>query len=640
MGIGEMNEFDRTRLHNLLSVIQCSRNDYWLTMEGVSRGLITLLGYTEEEFAALFENRMLALVDADAREAVRRSLDEQLERGNVARVEFHMRHKDGRSVWVLGNAHRMMEADGNEYLYGMLIDISQIKADQEALRLSLERHQIVMDQTNDVIFEWDLQEDTLICSTKWEKRFGYPYITTDISTQLAQDSHLYPEDIELLREKMGRLKRGVRYEEVELRIADSSGQYLWNRLRATLLTDQEGKPRKVVGVIINIDAEKRSAQDLLERAERDPLTKLYNKGASRKQVQEYLTNRKPDERAALLIIDLDNFKQVNDQYGHMFGDVVLTQVAAELSGQFRSKDVVARIGGDEFMVFMKDIPNQTLVENRCERLRNTLGKVYEEQLTKCGFSCSIGIAFIPEHGTDFQSLFQRADAALYKAKGEGKSRYVCYNESAQLTAEFDALNEYIDWDEQSGLAENYLIYDVFRRLYHTNDGDEAIRDIMEMVGREMEVSRVYIFENSPDQKTCSNTYEWCNVGVPPQMDSLQNISYETDIAGYMEAFGEEGVYCVNTESAPEHIKQILARQGVKSVLQCAIYYDGVFSGFVGFDECSGKRKWTDEQLDLLKLLAQMLATFLRRERKQDPSGSWTEDLRALLDERYKALSTT
>jgi hypothetical protein len=322
----------------------------------------------------------------------------------------------------------------------------------------------------------------------------------------------------------------------------------------------------------------------------------------------------------------------------MFGDVVLTQVAAELSGQFRSKDVVARIGGDEFMVLMKNIPHRTLVENRCERLYNTLGKVYEERLAKCGFSCSIGIAFIPENGMDFQTLFQRADAALYTAKRDGKHRYAFYREGTEISSEFDVLREYMDWDAQAGLEENYLLYDVFRRLYHTNNGDEAIRDIMEMVGREMEVSRVYIFENSPDNKTCSNTYEWCNVGVDPQIESLQNISYEHDIAGYMDAFDEEGIYCVNADSAPEQIRQILERQGVKSILQCAIYKDGVFSGFVGFDECSGKRKWTKEQLELLKVLAQMLATFLRRERTRDAGGSWIEDLRRILN-RNAALPT-
>ena len=246
--------------------------------------------------------------------------------------------------------------DGCEYLNCVLIDITQTKQEQEQLRLTMERHQIIMDQTNDIIFEWDIAEDTISYSSNWFNKFGYLPIAEQIATKIPQAPHILPEDIQSFVKLMQDVVSGLPYGEAELRIANSDGRYIWCRIRATTQFDDSGRPVKAVGVILDIDSEKRRAQDLIEKADRDNLTHLYNKDAARRRIEHFLKQRETSETAAMMIIDLDNFKLVNDSHGHMFGDAVLVEVSRQLQKLFRSRDVVARIGGDEFMVFVTNLP--------------------------------------------------------------------------------------------------------------------------------------------------------------------------------------------------------------------------------------------------------------------------------------------
>ena len=155
------------------------------------------------------------------------------------------------------------------------------------------------------------------------------------------------------------------------------------------------------------------------------MTKIYNARTARQQAETYL--RHFTEGCALLIVDLDDFKQINDHYGHMFGDEVLVKAAETIKNLFRSLDIVGRIGGDEFLVLMKDISDQEIVRKRCEQLNEEFHEIYKEHLGENRLSCSIGVAFSPSHGDSYVELFHCADKALYEAKALGRDQYVFYH---------------------------------------------------------------------------------------------------------------------------------------------------------------------------------------------------------------------
>ena len=215
----------------------------------------------------------------------------------------------------------------------------------------------------------------------------------------------------------------------------STGEIAWLLNRGRRVTDEEGV-QHLVGVLVDItrskrqyDAEKQNISLLEEQAKRDSLTKLYNTQTTRQMAEAYLAEASKDLGCALLIIDLDDFKQINDRYGHMFGDVVLVEVAQTIQKLFRARDVVGRIGGEEFLVLMKDVTDREIVDMRCRQLNEAFHRIQAKQLQDSPLSCSIGVSFDPSHDKTYFELFCGADQALYLAKDLGKDRYAFYDPS-------------------------------------------------------------------------------------------------------------------------------------------------------------------------------------------------------------------
>lgn len=614
------------------------RFDEKLTLLQMNKGFLSMLGYTQQDIEEKFQNSFWEMIEQRDREVTLAEVQRQMALGPDKELEYRMTCKDGRTIWVLDKGHLLYDEEGNQYFCCVLVDVTRSKELEEKLRLSLERHQIIMDQTTDILFEWDIQADTMIFSGNWEKKFGCPPVTQHVSRLFWQAPYILPEDQPLFTKLLSRIRGGEHYAEEEIRIINGKQNAVWCRIRITGLTDKTGRAVRAVGAILDIDAEKKKAQNLMERAQRDMLTKLYNKGSSQEYIQAVLANNVPGKMAALMIIDLDNFKHMNDTMGHLFGDALLSEVAHSIQKQFRSEDIVGRVGGDEFLVFLGQIPNAALAEQKAVQVMKAIGEMAVQELTEVELSCSIGIAIYPECGQTYHELFQRADQALYRAKNQGKGRY-CIADAKLLSEEFpvqscSAANTRIDsYEETESNVELRLFEYVFRILYKSSNLDTAVNAILEVVGRQFDVSRVYIFEDEEDPDYCTNTYEWCNEGVRPEIGNLQHVLYANDLeGGYQSNFNESGVfYCRDIDVLTQQQREILEPQGIKSMLQCAIYDKGQYKGFVGFDECRVNRYWTQEQVNTLVFIAEILSTFLLKLRAQDKAIQNAASLEAILD---------
>lgn len=229
------------------------------------------------------------------------------------------------------------------------------------------------------------------------------------------------------------------------------------------------------------------------------------------------------------MIDTDNFKQINDTQGHMIGDVVLTEIASGMKKLMRESDVVGRIGGDEFTVFMKDITSAEDAEEKAEELLHLFRHLFESEKSPIKVSCSMGIAIYPKDGASFKEIYASADKALYQAKSKGKNNYVIYNDGTAADmggSGLSSIGAAIDSERQYAEGFDNLARYVFRNLYQTKDFDRTVNMVLEIVGKQFDVSRVYIFENTEDGQYGSNTYEWCNEGITSKMAGLQNANYK------------------------------------------------------------------------------------------------------------------
>ena len=470
--------------------------------------------------------------------------------------------------------------------------------------------------------------DSMMVSANWEKRFGYQPITENASRMLPVVSHIHPDDVMQISTLVQAACAGEGYIQAELRFAEANGRYRWCRVRATTQLDAKHHPVKVVGVITDIDNEKRATQKLMDRAERDTLTKLYNKEAGRKRVEWSIDHSEPTDSSAMLIIDVDDFKQINDRFGHMFGDAVLARMAERITGLFREGDVLSSIGGDEFLAFMPSIPSKEVAQVRAQKIIDSIRSLMREETKDVRLSYSIGIAYFPGDGEDFDTLFGHADQALYRAKAAGKNCWQVYSDSMPTwpdACEPLVARTRIDSEGYSGVNLDHLILGAFEKLYSAADFDDAVQSILATVGKAFNVSRVYIFETSGDELHCNNTYEWCNEGIQPEKEKLQNYPYVEGDSDYRDNFTEGGIfYCPDIKKLPEGQRDELKSQGILSMLQCAIIEDGKFRGFVGFDDCVLHRLWTQEQIDMLAFLSKLLYVVLMRRRALDRLREWED----------------
>lgn len=389
------------------------------------------------------------------------------------------------------------------------------------------------------------------------------------------------------------------------------GRFLWMSSAMHLFEDSKTGELRAFTYVDNITERKTRELDLIYKSQHDMLTGFYNKATVEEKISALLQS--PGGRAqthAFFIIDLDYFKLINDHFGHAFGDAVLSQTASKLRSLFRDDDMFGRIGGDEFVILMKNVSNDKSALDKAQEICEKVTENYVRGVSNHTISVSIGIAFYSRHGGSYDQLYRHSDTALYYAKEHGRNRYSVY--SPEMRGEATSIRAI----DSVGLLENKRFEDniteyVFRILYESTDRTAAIGSVLELVGKHYNASRVYVFEDSIDGESTSNTFEWCNTGIKPQIDALQKLTNE-DIGDYKSTFNSDGIFYLPDASATEDAKQreVLMSQDIKSMVHFLISDNGHPVGFVGFDQCDRVRTPTATELNDYRNISNMLGVFV------------------------------
>ncbi|MBR1444081.1 MAG: diguanylate cyclase [Firmicutes bacterium] len=300
---------------------------------------------------------------------------------------------------------------------------------------SNERFKIATSQTQNIIFDYDfihkemkLEGDIEIVTAKPKKVYDYNDVLGFLSLLHENDGHVRQLFMGLRNSNDDELNG-------EFRVKCVDGYYHWFRMKVTVLRSADGTPVQLIGNFANVDEQVTKELNLIRKAEIDPLTGIFNKGAFEAHVNESISASKGDSVSVFYIIDLDNFKGVNDNLGHAMGDKALTDVSRKLSIIFNENDYVGRIGGDEFAAFMvlhsgvKDPEKQIVshAEAICAKMRET----YSSEECKVNISASVGVSVYPRDGSDYKTLYKSADKALYKVKENGKNQYSIYSKGLE-----------------------------------------------------------------------------------------------------------------------------------------------------------------------------------------------------------------
>lgn len=301
-------------------------------------------------------------------------------------------------------------------------DCCELREKIRELEMINQRYKTMIEQSGLVFFEYSLPDGNILCSTNFDRILGREPVGEKLPQVLLNSSILHADDTENLKLLFEKIQCGQPDAEGEYRIKDENGSYLWYRIHISAVTGIAGRSA-AVGQMTDITCQKNEMQTLMQKAQHDELTGLLNKSATQHFVESSLTG---GSSCALYIIDVDHFKCINDSLGHLFGDTVLFEVGSCLKKLFRSSDIVGRIGGDEFLVLLKDAAEPALIQDKAEVLNRALNRTLCSENGEYSISGSIGVSVYPKDGTTYNELFGKADAALYRAKRDGRNSCVIY----------------------------------------------------------------------------------------------------------------------------------------------------------------------------------------------------------------------
>lgn len=378
------------------------------------------LMYTKKELLELIQTDIYSLIYKEDYEAFLKA-SKDMKVGRIYTFTYRIYDKKKQLHWYY-DQRQIIEEDGKQMCYVEVIDITELKTAQEQLKISEQRYQLILQESKSIIFEWNIDKDCITFSDQWVNTYGYPAILKNFLVLTQQTFDGIDSSYVPLIERIFISKHS---DQIDCILPKADGTTTWVRIIAKPLLDEDGYILRIIGSISDISQEKQQSLRLQKQAQQDGLTGLYNRATSEIMINQVM-QKKALGYHILFVLDVDDFKTINDTLGHSTGDEALQKIADALRSCLRSNDIIARIGGDEFIVLISvNKPwTATQIEKKCASLLQALEAITLSKNEDYQIRCSIGVAISPEDGITYPSLFEKADHRLYEAKKHGKHTYI------------------------------------------------------------------------------------------------------------------------------------------------------------------------------------------------------------------------
>ena len=524
----------------------------------VNDGFFRMLGYSRVQGMRYLEKIERSIIPEDI-PTYKQAIRDVLKDDGVVNTEFRTVTGSGGLRWlhVRGNLY---SREGKKYTIVTIIeDVTERKNVEEELQRQAERLHILSEAEGEKIIDYNARTDVMIIRSNDEYGMAKDEIHSRYMARF-DASTIYKEDVAYYKAVLESLLKSPKHDTIEFRIKRFDDDFTWYQANLTSLLGAEGYVTRIVGRMININDRKLKEMELLLRAEKDALTGIYNQGATEQLIHSAIEDSNDNTLSALMIVDLDNFKEANDLLGHANGDQLLEKTAESLKEMFKGGDVIGRIGGDEFLVYMR---NLTTISDADEMAGNIVKKVNYEldfEGQPIHVTCSVGVAVYPYHGKTYEELFEKADRAVYTVKANGKDGYRVYH--AASTTVYHA-NRKVGYDMTKTLDYDRNIEDqVMQILFEDKVLESALRSSIELMTAKYQFHRGYI---------CGN-------------DSLP-ISRNIQFTVKQYATGKEADehYELKRVVTAEEMREYFRAEGIKSMLYYPLTSKGEFQGAIVFE---------------------------------------------------------
>ncbi|MCJ7481690.1 MAG: EAL domain-containing protein [Thermodesulfovibrionales bacterium] len=325
------------------------------------------------------------------------------------------------------------------------IEIEERAQIHTALQESKERYALAARGANDGLWDWNLKTNEIYFSSRWKSMLGFQ--DDEIEDRLQEWFHrVHPDDINKLKKDISdHLNEGTSHFKNEHRLLNKKEDYLWVLSRGLAVRDTDGSCIRMAGSLTDITGRKKTEEQLIQNAFYDTLTGLPNRALfmDRLQMAFVHNKRNKDHLFAILFLDLDRFKNINDSFGHLIGDELLVLVAKRLRFHIRPDDTIARFGGDEFVVLLGNIKEVSDATKIAERINNVLTEPFHLMHHELYISITIGIAVSTHEYQQPEEILRDADTAMYHAKLRGNACYLVFDKLMHVNA-LDRLELEID----------------------------------------------------------------------------------------------------------------------------------------------------------------------------------------------------
>lgn len=473
----------------------------------------------------------------------------------------------------------------------------ELKKKIEELEQELEeervRRKITEDYSDCAIWEYEIATKRYVLSKKlggkWSKS---NMVIEDYQQQMHNWGFVHPDDWNIFDDFCAAMDRGDEHIRYEVRQVSDESVFVWFRYVGIPVYDKNHKPYKIMGKTMDVTEEKKGQELLTQKAERDSLTDLFHKAKMKELIENYLTQHAvEDQDAAFLIIDIDDFKSVNDSYGHLYGDEVLMKVANVLIMNSSLEDYVGRIGGDEFCIFCRENHARARAMEIAERISRSADRI--SLVGRKKVTLSMGIASYPKDASTYEGLYQAADQALYRVKHSGKNAFSVYDKNynyENYTTERkreDAKERREDAGKKNIFIEREIFDYTFQVMAAEENLKEAIHKIFFELGLKFNLDYIGLLQHG--EQAAEIYEEWSS------RNGKIELNYYNHNWKEMQEYFQDHSFSI-----------------YKNCLQMPISIGNQVQMLAVFQNMAEDHEWTESECEILSTLTKMVESYLCR----------------------------
>lgn len=591
-----------------------------LTLIWANNYFYDMCGYTSQDYKKKFGKNTLPIVFGEDLAIVIEALADLTEASQSIILNFRIKCADDSIKWVNAVfAHSGDTQNGFPIINLVMSDITNLKIAEMKAMLEEQKYLIISDISEELPYEYDIAEDVVTFADKFNHIFEGESVISNPSVNMVKEALVSYDTKDAIEELFYLARLGTEYHSTEFKLNTKNGGYQWYFSTFSTIFDEDGNPIRVVGLLRNIHSQKVEQQKLLAKAETDLMTGLLNKATTESRIKSHLRELNGNVYNVLMLVDIDDFKNINDTYGHLKGDEVIIDIANALKDIVSEYDLAGRLGGDEFCVYFSHLLDTQVACEKAELIANRLRELYPGT-DGCKVTLSIGIAATNDQ-IPYSVLLENADTALYQAKLNGKNCYYCYEEDMERG------NYHNDRGNSKKIesTEDKIVSELLASLFGSTNTYSAIENALTTIGNHFDIDKISVWEYSYNKSFVDCTHQWCKEGIHNDRALCQHTP--ASVFEELDSMNTDGiVYSSDTSLIKLNSSSMNPlSMGVKRLIQSQIILNGKNIGYISFYSMDGTGSWSTATLSTFKVLFKIIAEAVCSKQSQRTLSLLRED---------------